>query len=186
MADTPIINVTDLTPIVASAIVTGQQVTIYDQAGVAYRAPLEDVYTAMKTLGSNYGLQTATLTIATADVLTLNATPVVFGLTVPAGYIPLMIFDPMFSSTFVSAAYAANTSLRVRSVGGSVDIVASTSILDFTATTQRLLDIQRGADNSLLYLDGTDLEVYVPTGDPTTGDSDITVTIFYILLPTPV
>jgi hypothetical protein len=185
MADVSVINVTSLTPIVAAAIVSGQQVTIYDQGGIAYRAPIEDVFSAMKTLGGDYGVKAATLTIARADVLTLNATPVAFGLTVPAGYIPLLISAPMFSSTFVSAAYAANTAIRIRSTGGSVDIVASTSVLDFTATTLRLLDIQGGADNTLLYLDGADLEVYVPTGDPTTGDSDITITLMYILMPTP-
>jgi hypothetical protein len=44
MANT--INVTDLAVIVAGAITTGQQVTIYDQSGNAGRAAIEDVVAA--------------------------------------------------------------------------------------------------------------------------------------------
>ena len=49
MADVSVINVTSLTPIVAAAIVNGQQVTIYDNGGIAYRAPIEDVVSAAQT-----------------------------------------------------------------------------------------------------------------------------------------
>jgi len=42
----PIINVTSLTPILQAAIATDQQVTIYDQQGIAYRANIVDVVSA--------------------------------------------------------------------------------------------------------------------------------------------
>jgi hypothetical protein len=180
MANT--INATALTPIVAGAITSDYQVTIYDQSGNAGRAAVADVVSAANALNSEVGIKTAKLTIATADVLTLNATPIPFGITVPTGYIPMLIGAPVFSATYNSAAYAANTAIRIRSVGGSVDVVSTASALDFTADTIRLLDIQLGADNTLLYLTGADLEVYVPTGDPTTGDSDITIYLTYALI----
>lgn len=182
---TPTINATSLTPIVAGAITSDYQVTIYDQAGNAGRAAVADIVAAANTIDGRYGMQIATLNIATADVLTLNATPVAFGLTVPSGFIPRLIADPMLSATYVSAAYAANTGLGIRSVGSATAVMEQASAINFTADTMKLLQLSQGANNAVLYADGTDLEVYVPTGDPTTGDSDLTITIFYILAPTP-
>lgn len=61
------INVTDLTPIVAGAITTGQQVTIYDQSGNAGRAAIEDVVAAA---AANPLLLLDTTPVATTAVIT--------------------------------------------------------------------------------------------------------------------
>jgi hypothetical protein len=64
MANT--INVTDLAVIVAGAITTGQQVTIYDQSGNAGRAAIEDVVAA----AANPLLLLNTTPVATTAVIT--------------------------------------------------------------------------------------------------------------------
>lgn len=121
------------------------------------------------------------LDIATADVLTLGSTPVQFGITVPTGYIPVVVGGVFVQSTYNSAAYATNTDLAVRSVGGSNNVVFSSSVLGFTADIFR--NIQFTAPTSgLLYVSGADLEVYVPSGDPTTGNSDISIILPYRLI----
>lgn len=185
MANPAFINVTTLTAVVASAITTGQQVTIYDQQGVANRVAIEDLFSAMQTLSSRYAVQVATLTIPTAQVLTAFTTPIPFGITVPTGFIPVLVSEPFLSATYGTATYATNIGLRIRSIGGSVDITSDATALGFAANIQRTLTPQTPT-SGIRYLDGTDLEVYVPTADPTTGDSDITVTAFYMLIPTPV
>jgi hypothetical protein len=64
MANT--INVTDLAVIVAGAITTGQQVTIYDQSVNAGRAAIEDVVAA----AANPLLLLNTTPVATTAVIT--------------------------------------------------------------------------------------------------------------------
>jgi len=56
--NTPIINVTSLTPILQAAISADKQVTIYDQEGIANRANIVDVVAAAAAIGSG-GLDAA-------------------------------------------------------------------------------------------------------------------------------
>jgi hypothetical protein len=178
------INVNNLPAKAAAAITTADQVMTFTASGDTTQTPFNEAVAQANSLNANAALTIASVTIPTAQVLTLFTTPVAFGITVPVGYIPVIVGEVLLSATYVSATYAANTNIRIRSVGGSFNNVSTNSALGFGATVMRSLDLQKNS-TGLLYLDGADLEVYVQTGDPTTGDSDITITLTYILLPTP-
>jgi len=178
------INVNNLPAKAAAAITTADAVMTFTASGDTTQTPFSEAVAQANELNSNVALTIASVTIPTAQVLTMFTTPVAFGITVPVGYIPVVIGEVLLSATYATATYAANTNIRIRSVGGSLDNVSTIGALAFGATVMRSLDIQNNS-SGLLYVDGADLEVYVPTGNPTTGDSNITITLTYILLPTP-
>ena len=124
----------------------------------------------------------AKLFIPSASVLTLNTTPVPFGITVPAGYIAVPINQPVFSLQFNTAAYATNTSIRIQAVGATDPFAKGTSFLAATADTLCPMSLETGAQNAEYYVDGADFEVTVATGNPTAGDSDITIYLTYMFI----
>jgi hypothetical protein len=175
MANT--INATALTPIVAGAITSDYQVTIYDQAGNAGRANVADVVSAGQAVSGCLCVQTAKMVIPTAEVLTLNSVPKVFGITVPAGYFVQPI-EAIAQSAYAGTQYATNISLRLRAVGASNHMYALN--LNYTADLFTQLGFQ--AVGGIKYVGAADIEVYVDTGDPTAGDSDITIYLTYVLI----
>lgn len=125
----------------------------------------------------------ARLELTSAQVLALNTTPQQFGLTVPTGFIPNIIGDIWLMSTYVSAPYATNTSLRIRSVGGSQNYVSAVNALAFSADV--LIPLTKNSVTSGKGFEtGADLEVYVPVGNPTAGDSDVVIFFDYVLTDT--
>lgn len=125
----------------------------------------------------------ARLELTPAQVKALNTTPQQFNLTVPAGFIPNIIGDIWLMSTYGKAAYATNTSLRIRSVGGSQNYVSAVNALAFSADV--LIPLTKNAVTSGKGFEtGADLEVYVPVGNPTAGDSDVVIFFDYVLTDT--
>ena len=123
-------------------------------------------------------------TITSAQVLTLNGTPVPFGISVPAGF----YISPLRADCYIdfnSAAYATNTNLRIRAVGATAGdfIIGANGILAAVGNTFAGLAMQNGAANSINFITAADFEVFVPTGNPTAGDSDITIYLTYMLIP---
>jgi hypothetical protein len=173
MANT--INATDLAVIVAGAITAGQQVTIYDQSGNAGRAAIEDVVSAANRLNSELGIKTAKVDIPTAEVLTLNTTPKAFGLIVPTGFY-VQLLSAQMKATYNSATYATNTELEVGFAG--VKPVFLDSVLGFGSSTFVNLDYNDSGAVSA----ASDVIVSVNNGNPTVGNSDITIYITYSLI----
>lgn len=134
-------------------------------------------------LKENYfcDIHCASLTIASADVLQLNSTPLTIVQGVTGKSISVMSFarDIDFNAT----AYATNTHLQLKTQGADVAQVQQSNSL--AATVSNMWNdfdrITPSAGNTQL-LKGADLQVYVPTGDPTAGDSDIEVFVLYILI----
>jgi hypothetical protein len=154
-----------------------------DSNGVQYVGTLT-VDQLFNSGGTGCGcVYTAKLVIPSADVLTLNATPVPFGITVPTGF----YISPLRADCFIdfnSAAYAANTNLRIRAVGATAGdyILGANGILAAAGNTFAGLSMQNGAANSINFITAADFEVFVPTGNPTTGDSDVTIYLTYLLI----
>jgi len=121
-------------------------------------------------------LKKATVTIATADVLTLNATPV---LLIPAitGK-SAKIVSGYLKATFNSAAYATNTALIIQGLTLST-LQAGTSIA-FVSNTFKNLAIVDGGTSDIQMKVNEAIYVSVSTGNPTAGDSDIEVTVYYL------
>lgn len=122
---------------------------------------------------------TATVTIPTASVLTLNATPITIVAAPGAGkYIE--VISATAQMTFVSAAYATNTTLRLICDGASVAQLQDTAILISTVTKNtKFKDVTSATAGQTQIIANAALEVDVATGDPTLGDSDLTVIVVY-------
>jgi hypothetical protein len=174
-----VINVTSLTPIVAAAIVTGQQVTIYDQGGIAYRAPIEDMVSAAQLLNNCACIHTHSQVITSAEILASNTTPILLVSAPPAGYVYDII--SAFASTdgnYVAPPYAGSTVLEIIEDGATVaaftsDFLESTinRIVKFTPNAVSV------ASNSNMISGDILLKNFAT--DPTTGTYDIKVYIAY-------
>jgi len=116
------------------------------------------------------------ITIPSADVLQLNSTPktIVSG---TSGKI-IVLVSAIFRATYNSATYATNLGLLLRHSGSSTPISGNSNKLGFTSNTINQFTL-RDVTNSDQFIDGADLEVSVDSGDPTTGDSDITIDVKY-------
>jgi hypothetical protein len=135
-----------------------------------------------KVINGVGGIQTAKLFIPSAEVLTLNSVPKAFGLSVPAGYYA----KPMGADLFVdfnSISYATNLQVSISAAGGSHFMLRSINDpLGSTVSTFSQLSLAQDSFDLTQIVGGADLEVFVPAGDPTAGDSDITIYLTYVLI----
>jgi hypothetical protein len=169
MANT--INATALTPIVAGAITSDYQVTIYDQAGNAGRAAVADVVSAANALNACTCVKTAEVFITSAQVLQLNTTPITI---IPAivGF-GVELLSVSLEVIYNSVAYATNTTLIVgadtlyRQFEGDLLWVLSSQIMTLTPSLGGGIQAN------------TDIVVSVDTNNPASGNSDIRVRATY-------
>ena len=136
------------------------------------------VTTAMLAYTPQEYLQ-ASLTIATASVLTLNATPLTIVAAPGAGkYIE--VISASSTMTFVSAAYATNTTLQLICDGATIAQLQDTAILLSTVTKNtKFKDVTSAAAGETQIIANTALKVKIAAGNPITGDSGIVVKVIY-------
>jgi hypothetical protein len=124
---------------------------------------------------------TAKLTIATADVLQLNTTPIEIVDAPGAGY-AIEVISASMKMVYVSATYATNTSLELITAGAT-NSQASTVIKNSASTIRRFADATTLASATATQLvENAALNVTVASGDPTAGDSDITIYVTYRII----
>ena len=124
---------------------------------------------------------TAKLTIASADVLTLNTTPIEIVAAPGAGY-AIEVISASMKMVYVSATYVTNTSLELITAGAT-NSQASTVIKNSASTIRRFADATTLASATATQLvENAALNVTVASGDPTAGDSDITVYVTYRII----
>ena len=122
----------------------------------------------------------ASLTIASADVLTLNTTPLTIVGAV-AGY-AIEVVSASVKIAFGSVAYATNVSLQLINAASDIEQVISATLDATVAQTARFSTAIPAAGQTQV-TENTALQVSVKSGDPTAGDSDITVYVNYRLIP---
>ena len=123
----------------------------------------------------------AELTIASADVLTLNSTPLII-VSAVSGY-SIEVISASVKIDFGTTAYATNTFIQLI-VNGATTAQYGTGILNATvATTKKLPEISTTTATTTQLIANADLQVSVKTGNPTAGDSDITIFVNYRLIP---
>lgn len=122
----------------------------------------------------------AKLVIPTAQVLTLNSVPVAFGLTVPTGY-AIQGITASLKLDFNSVAYATNTQVKLLINGAAqYQFIFNSAVLASAANTFNSVGMGALSGNNLI--SATDMTVTVNTGDPTAGNSDITIYLTYVLI----
>lgn len=124
-------------------------------------------------------LKKATLTIASAQVLALNTTPQII---VPAVVgKAIKVTSGFIKATFNSAPYATNVDLQVINTSASATAPQLEGKIDFVANNfQSLVEYAPATAVAQQLVINDNLEVFVKDGNPTAGDSDITITVFYL------
>ena len=122
----------------------------------------------------------AELTIASADVLTLNSAPLTIVSAVP-GY-AIEVVSASFKLDFNSVAYATNTVLLLKTSGASQPQVKWPQFI-LSSSSNMLAKSIESSNTSSDMIENADLQVSVSSGNPTAGDSDITVYVNYRLIP---
>jgi hypothetical protein len=124
----------------------------------------------------------AKLVIPTAQVLTLNSVPVAFGLTVPSGYYT-QVLGASASIVYNSAAYATNTQLQLTNGGAAaLGTIGNNFLASTVSKTTTSYSPENPTAGQTQVLSATDVFVIARTGNPTAGDSDITVYLTYVLI----
>lgn len=119
-------------------------------------------------------VQTAQVTIPTAEVLTLFTTPKPFGIVVPSGFVAVPI-SAQLKATYNSVPYATNIALEIGYTGVKTLFNGS---LNFNGNRFQNLELE--TDGALVA--ASDIEVRVNSGNPTAGNSDITIYLTYTLV----
>ncbi len=124
----------------------------------------------------------ASLTIASADVLTLNSTPLTIVGAV-AGY-AIEVVSASVKIDFNTTPYATNITLLLITSGATEPQADDTIDATVSRTGRFRLQYTSGAlPTTTQIITNADLQVSVDSGNPTAGDSDITVYVHYRLIP---
>lgn len=125
---------------------------------------------------------TAKLTIASADVLTLNTTPITIVAAQGAGTV-IEVLSAFVSIDFNTTAYATNVGLQVITSGADEPQFTSLTALNASVTSHRKLGVDSTfAATDTQIIENAALQVKVPTGNPTAGNSGITVYVTYRII----
>lgn len=170
--------------VTVSVLTSTTSVIYYDNEGSqAERIESSDTYASVtSTIQSTSGVQRATVTIPTAEVLTLNATPVEL-VPAPGAGKSILVHDASLVIDFNSAAYATQTTVNIGVNGADAAQAVFTNGLNATAdkSVKAAITSSTGASDEQLPANAA-LEASVPTANPTAGDSDITIEVFYSIV----
>jgi len=126
------------------------------------------------------GLQTATVTISSAEILALNGTPKQLIAAPGAGKI-IVIHSIVVRYIFVSAAYATNTNLSINyDTEAADDLYFNAGLL---ANTADHYDVRvQGQIATSVDVRNKSIKASTDSGNPTTGDSTLKIVISYSIL----
>jgi hypothetical protein len=146
----------------------------------------QEVYDSDVVIVNNYKMpncriQCASLTIASADVLQLNSTPLTIVDAPGAGY-AIEVLSTSINLTYNSAAYATNTTIQVESNGATTPQFRLLNGINQTISSHRSLGRYVSANTETQIIENADLMVTVASGDPTAGDSDIEILVLYRII----
>jgi len=123
----------------------------------------------------------ASLTISSADVLTLNSTPLTIVGAV-SGY-AIEVISASISIDFNTTPYTTETSVYIMTTGAILPQY-KLSVLDSTVSRMAKFDATIiGGTTDTQIISNSDILVQAGGVDPTAGDSDITVYVNYRLIP---
>ncbi len=126
-------------------------------------------------------IKEASLTIATADVLTLNSAPIEI-VAAPGSGFAIEVLSASMKVVFNSVAYATNTALELTSSGADIKQFDG-DLLGATVSKIGLINRDyRPTSGQTQIIENAALNVSVDTGNPTAGDSDIKVYVTYRII----
>lgn len=173
MANT--INVTDLAVIVAGAITTGQQVTIYDQSGNAGRAAIEDVVAAAQDLNGCVCVKTVEIDLTSAEILTLNTAPVL-AIPAPAANQYIEVIGVVCEYTYGTSDYTSG--ILIGPTVGPQFYLSGTLIATGSRFVKGVPTIPTSPDSNVAY--ASPIYIYANV-NPTGGDGTMVIRLTYMV-----
>jgi hypothetical protein len=122
------------------------------------------------------GLQTAKITVSSAEILNLNSVPKVI-VAAPGANQVVLVHHIFIKYIFVSAAYATNLTLQIGWNGTATPYMATSAVINQTSNKQ-FVNIGQNIGAAEDYSNKA-LEVRVATGNPTAGDSTMVIVVSY-------
>jgi len=138
----------------------------------------QEMTTVVTCLGGS-----ASVELTPAQVKTLNSTPITIVGAV-SGYV-IEVVSASVKIAFNTTPYATNTSLHLH-IAGADDNVGQIGNNILLATVDQISSAYAPSNPSsgqTQVLANADLQVKVPSGDPTAGDSTVTVYVNYRFIP---
>ena len=123
----------------------------------------------------------AKIELTPAQVKTLNTTPITIVGAV-SGY-SIEVISASVKIDFNTTAYATNTRLELRHDGADLGLKRSDCLGSTISNKMIFDDTVAPTTLNTQMLDNAALEVQAVSGDPTTGDSNVTVYVNYRLIP---
>ena len=167
------VNTINGTKLIDASIPAGK----YGAASIA----LTDLDAAVQaSLGSN--IIVSKVTVATADVLQLNATPYQL-IAAPGAGFAIEVLAVYGRIVFNTTAYNTNVTMQLLCGAGGQPLYQSALIL--TAAATRILGIPGVAPTSILteyVVENTAINLYVTAGNPLAGDSDLELYLTYRII----
>jgi hypothetical protein len=126
-------------------------------------------------------VKSTSLTIATADVLTLNSAPIEIVAAPGAGF-AIEVLSATMKMVYNSATYATNTIIELSNTGADIKQFDG-DLLGATVSKIGLINRDyRPTSGQTQIIENAALNVTVGTGNPTAGDSDIKVYVTYRII----
>ena len=156
---------------------------IFNVDNVTKRTTFGDIKSALLSCG----YLCAERTFTPAEILSLWTTPVAMGISIPANYGAMVVggyVDIVFNSVAYSGGGVNGTDLIVTTLTASTRISTMSALLGTTLDANGVIAIE--SINPLEKRCYENEDIYVSTGgttDVVLGDSDVTVVLFYKLIP---
>ena len=174
----------------SGTVVTGDFVKLIDEStGQQFRATVTSVVAAgiaqYNTTNDLLAEKVAEVTISSAQVLALNATPISVLAAPGAGFaniVKRVTATKAAGTAYAGIAVGEDIAIRYTNASGSIGAtIEATGFLDSTSLT-----VSHGAGSSCLPVENAALVAHMTTGEVTTGNSDVKLRIVYETVPVPV
>lgn len=153
--------------------------------GVQGKATISDVIAAYFTANKLKAETVAEVTLSSAQVLALNATPITVLAAPAAGYVN--IIKHVTATKAAGTAYAGiavGEDIAIRYTNGSGSIAATLETTGFLDSTSATVSFAMGG--ACLPVAAAALVAHMTAGEVTTGDSPVKLRIVYETVPVPV
>jgi hypothetical protein len=173
------IAVTSLSSILPEDLTTSNSIITFTADGNTNQVALFEAVNAANNNNGCVCIKSASLTIASADVLQLNSVPITIVAAQGVGT-AIEVISASVKIDFNTVAYATNVGLALYSNGADEPQLLSLTALNATVNSIRRLAVDStyiGADTQII--ENAAIVVGAILGNPTAGDSDITVYVLY-------
>ncbi len=120
-------------------------------------------------------IKSATKTITSSEILSLNTTPIEVIAAPGSGKAIQVVGALAETASSVGSSYGTNTDLGLFSSGAGTEQALNTGILLASAAEKSIFSIV----DSGIAADNNAINAKVKTGDPTAGDFDVKITVLY-------